>query len=392
MPEGLNILCVFEMVGTVNGILPALRLLEQERGCRLKFVATDQALAALTKAGRTCLTDESIPEEVVGDFHPDIVVCGASSFERGHDKWTGVELAYMRAGMDETIPVVVYRDYSGVPQWLAEATGYDGASSLLHLFMFDNATAQQVSGLPTASVKRVGSAYYDTLFTKDLPADRARTREAVGVSPDAFVVVLNPGADKGRACEALLPVVEGLARINIPHVVFLPTFHPKDPDAPFAKGADGKFITRPSEPYDAILDRLVGDRVDVIREPVLRNAVSDPQSRIIMADLIVMNPASTDTWTAVYAGVPQVITALPLAASEAARKSFDINGLDFVADGTAPIVRMGTELQDFVARLGEVYPGILARARGARERYAVTPAAQGIAEAILGVASVQTES
>lgn len=393
MPEGPRILCVFEMAGTVNGIMPALRILESERGCQLKFVATDQALAVLTKAGRECFTVESDPVAAIHEFEPHLIVAGASAFERGNPKWTGVELSYMFAGMDCGLPVVVYRDYSGVPQWLREATSCGGAESLLHLFMFDNATAQQVSGFPVASVKRVGSAYYDALLTRDLAADRARTREAVGISPEAFVVVLNPGADRGRACEALEPVVDGLPRIALPHVVFVPTFHPKDPDAPFAETEKkGTYAARPSAPYDSIINRLSGSRITVIREPALRNAVSDPQSRITMADFIVMNPASTDTWTAVYAGVPQAITALPLAAAEAEKKSFNINELDFVADGTATVIRTQPELQDFVARLGEIHSDILGRAARSRERYAVAPATQGIADAILGAVPAPSES
>ena len=117
----------------------------------------------------------------------------------------------------------------------------------------------------------------------------------MGLTDENFVVVFNCGAERSRVLEALEPVARGFKDGNHPRIVFVSSFHPKDPDAPYAPtDAKGVFARRPSV-YDAVLDELQGGQARMIREPDFRS--------------------------------------LPFTATEADGKRINVKAFDFVADG-----------------------------------------------------------
>ena len=391
MAEKTRVLFALEMVGTVNALKRSLGILERERNCELRFAASDVALTALTGMGRECITLERDPREVVGEFQPNVVVVGVSAFERDHKKWTGLELNYGLAAMDAGIPVVAYRDDSGIAMWSQELSAHPRSGELLTLLMFDRMTAQVVEGRQAKLIAAVGSGYYDALPTWDWAAARRESRAKIGIEDGDLVITFNVGADKERVLEALEPVVDGLLRMDAP-VVFVAGFHPKDPDAPYVESPpkSGKYIARPSAPYDPVLERLEGSRVRVIREPVFRNAESDSQRRMAASDLIVMGPGSTDKSTALYGGIPQVIVGTPLTAEKVRSTGIEVEQFDFVHDGTVDIRfdadGLASYIEDFPAHAAHIRE----QARMGKEKYSAAPAAPRIAEAILTAAGVSS--
>lgn len=283
-----RVLVVLEMGGTVKALRPSFQLLEKEHGSELRFVASDVALTDLRGAGVDCLTVEADPASVISEFNPQVVLVGGSAFERTHPKWTGLELKYGLAAMDANIPVILYRDYSGIPQWARELTNHARSNGLLYLFMFDKMTAHVVSDWSSREVRVVGSGSYDNLRGFDWGAAREQARAAVGLATDDFVVFLNCGAEKRRNLEILEPAVSGLVRLSDPRVVFVPSFHPKDPDAPLFSEPGKLAVVRPSVAYDPALANLDGTPVRVVREPLFRNAVKNPQDRLAASDLVIM--------------------------------------------------------------------------------------------------------
>ncbi len=389
MRQGLRILVVLEMAGTVNALKRSLGILEADHGATLKFVASDVALSSLTAAGRECLTAEADPAGVIADFRPDVVLVGASAFERDNPKWTGLELRYGLAVMHAGIPVVLYRDYSGVARWTEELSAHPGSRELLTLLMFDRMTARVVEDRSTRRVQVVGSGFYDDLPNWDWEGVRVSSRAKLGIGRNEIAFLFNCGADRDRVLEALEPVVEGFLRSEARNLVFISTFHPKDPDAPYAPGpTKGTWVARPSAPYDPVLARLDGSLVRHIPEPVFRNAETDSQRRMAAADLIVMGPGSTETWTAVYGGIPQVIVATPLNLAKLAGSGIKVGEFDFVADGTADVCTSREQLWAYIAALPILrLAPIRELARRGKERYSAEPAAPRIAEAISEAAS-----
>lgn len=110
--------------------------------------------------------------------------------------------------------------------------------------------------------------------------------------------------------EMLVPVVDALEKYGNDKIVFIPTFHSKDPNAPFVVNRDKTYTAKRSEVYDLVLDRLDG-KVRMIREPKAREALPNSQDRIAMADFIVMNSLSIETWTATFCFRPMVFVLTP---------------------------------------------------------------------------------
>lgn len=394
MRDLTRVLFALEMVGTVNALKRSFGLLE-EKGCQLKFAASDVALTTLTGLGRECLTLARDPNEVVAEFQPNVVVVGGSSFERDHKKWTGIELAYGIAAMNAGVPVVFYRDYSGLPLWSQELSQHPRSDELLTLLMFDRMTMQVVKDRRAKRVAVVGSGFYDDLPNWDWAEARRASRAKLEIGEDTLVILMNAGSDVPLVVEALEPVVDGLVRMQgVSIVVFIPSFHLKDPDAPYVESPpkSGKYISRPSAPYGPVLARLEAvSSVRVIHEPRFRNAEPDSQRRMAVADLIVMNPGSTETWTAVYGGIPQVVTALPKTVEMLTEKGIEVEQFYFVSDGTADIRFTGESLAGYVAGFSTKHlASIRERARQGKKRYVVQPAAPRIAEAILEAAGVSS--
>src|SRR3989344_484584 len=219
------------MVGTLRALQRPIALLSKE----VAFVASDAALDELTKKSIGCHTLSSDINKVFEGASPEIVLAGVSAFERGHEKWSGLELNYVLSAMGRGIPPALYRDATGIAKWAAEAAQHPRAGELLHFLMFDNLTVEIINrrGWSCRSVVAVGSAYYDDLAGYDVERDRRESRAAVGLDETDTVILVNPGASSPRVLEMLEPTLEALANIKRGDIVLLPTFHPKDKDAPF---------------------------------------------------------------------------------------------------------------------------------------------------------------
>ena len=195
----MKILFALEMVGTVNALEGAFRLL-REKGAELRFAAHGVALTALSKKGVSCATIADAADAVIAEWNPDFVVVGLASGAA----FSGFELGYGRAAMDRGIPVVAYRDYLGVAEWTRQLASHPRSRELLRFFLFDAATEQTVSHtLPCREARVVGSGYYDEDATRDWGQVRRDARRAAGITDGEFVVFLNNSADRVRVLEVI---------------------------------------------------------------------------------------------------------------------------------------------------------------------------------------------
>ncbi len=384
----MKILFAVEMVGTVKALeKPLARLTEQ--GHSVRYAAAVAAEKQLTALGLPCFTAQDGPVHVIEESNPDLVIVGAAA---GVKTPSGIEANIGCAAMDKGLPVVCYRDYSGLNDAVAgPLAGHPRSGDLLHFFMFDEATVRTVQrrAYTCREAIAVGSAAYDEGGTRDWQAARSTAREALGLSDDLFLITFIGGGSKDRVLEALVPTMQGLKMGDWDSKMrFAPLFHPKDPDAPYAPDPNRKgfWLPRPSSAYDQVL----GSTDWVIREPALRNAVPDGKLRIAAADFIVMNPLSTDTWTATYAQVPFVTAAVPLTVAEAEKDGIDVFDLDFVRVRATDIMRTPEDLVAYLGLLPRPEAGIATRLRSEESQFTPRKAAEGIFLNLVRVAKEAT--
>ena len=345
-------LVVIEMLGTVNALRKPLDVLKAKHGWEVKYVASGQALSRLMKDDARPWTSEQPVDAVFDNFKPDIVITGVTAVKPDHLTWTGLEQNYAMAAMDWTKPVVMYRDYLGISEWAGDVTLHPRSKHLLHFLMFDEATVSAIrkKNWFCCSLKAVGSAYYDDLAEYKKAERRHEARKALGLEYADILLLLNSGAVKERVLEILGPVVDGLLEIiGDWHIVFAPTFHPRDPDAPYIESSNGRYIPRISV-YDSELSRLQG-KAKCISEPVIRNILQDPRDRIAAADFIIINAASTDTWTAAFLGVPMVLPLLPKEIENLEADLIDSKRLDLVLSGAADAIYSRHALKLYIKNL-----------------------------------------
>lgn len=380
-----RILFAVEMVGTYNALESAFNVLTEEHGAAISFVAAGALQTNLEKKGVPCFTASADVGDAFDRTNPDLVVVGVVAGVKTPGG-SGLEKRYALAALDRDIPVVVYRDFFGLHPWIDEVARHPKASQLLHFFMFAESTVRTIRqvGLPCAEAITVGSGYYDADVGRDWSAARASGRKAMGWIDHDLAVVFSPGATRDRVFEVLKPTVAGMQSASR-DAVFVPTFHPKDPDAPYAI-VPGK----PAEPrasvYNEVIDRLNGYNVRVVREPEFRNAVPDGKTRVAAADFIIINPLSVDTYTAIYAGVPTLIMGLPLTQAEAAENRIDIGDLDFIVGGAMDFASTADELREYVRILPGSYGQIRNRFQEAPQRFRPGTATPGIVQNLLRVA------
>lgn len=382
MPK--RILFAVEMVGTVNALKKPFALLEGE-SVTFSYAAAGAAATALKNSGTPYYTTENNPATVIRGLKPDLVVVGAVS---GVAKPSGLEVGFGRAAMDAGIPVVLYRDFSGVnDEVVRPLADHLRSGELLRFFLFDEAAARTVRQrcYPACEVKVVGSSYYDDDATRNWEDGKKKAREALGMGDDEFVVVYLGGAERSRVLESLKPIVEGM-REDGGRLTLLPFFHPKDPDAPYAPHPTekGQWVARPSV-YNEVLDQLSDSSVTVIREPDVRNLVTDPKLRIAVMDFGFMNPLSTDTWTAVYARKPFACPVLPLTLADGAKSGIEIPELDFIAYGAADAFQTEEGLRAYAARLTKERGEIAERLLLAQTRFTPREVARLIADELMRV-------
>ncbi|MBI2024703.1 MAG: hypothetical protein HYT03_01240 [Candidatus Harrisonbacteria bacterium] len=379
-----RVLFVAEMAGTVNALMKPLGSSDFD----VSFVANDVALSMLQKRDIVCHTFEDDPSKVIAGARPDMVLTGISAFERGNPKWSGLELKYALAAMDAGIPVAMYRDWLGIAAWAKEATQHPRAGQLLHFLTFDRGTAYAIRKAEWIyrDVRAVGSSYNEDIFQKATRIERATLRQRLGLKADDLLVVVNSGADSKRVLEILEPAVQGLLAQSSSRVVFAPTFHPKDKDAPFYVDDRKNFVARASAPYDPVLQRLSG-KVRTIFEPIIRSCIQDPQERVAAADFIVMNPLSTDVPTAIFLGIPMVIPFLPLTAESARSGMIDPEKYDYILNGMADSVFTGEDLEHYMSALSDRYEEIAVRQRAEQKKLKPTADTEVIIQAIKTVAT-----
>ncbi|MEK7555194.1 MAG: hypothetical protein AAB518_04395, partial [Patescibacteria group bacterium] len=320
MVNGKKIFVAIEMVGTLNALNGALGVLEKE-GVAVVYAAEGEARKKLVNQGISCFGVEEDAEEILKREKPDLVIVGITSGMK-QPGGSGLEKNYALRALDRGIPVVAYRDYVGVHTWFDEVAKHPRSTESLHFFLFGESDVQLIRrlGLPSREAIAVGSGYYDDDTTRSWGEVRRSAREAMGFQEKDFVIISSPGAERERVFEMLRGVVEGIHQIE-QRVIFISTHHPKDPDAPFETPTSGKLSVKKSSVYDVVVDRLKSTPHRIVCEPEFRNAVPDPKHRIATADVLDMNPLSTELNTAVYAGVPVLPSALPLTiqAAEARR-------------------------------------------------------------------------
>lgn len=369
-----KMLCAIEMVGTYNALEGAFKVLKEEHGAEISFAAAGALQTNLEKRGVACFTTADDVGGVFTKVRPDLVVVGVVAGVKSPGG-SGIERSYALFALDCGIPVVVYRDFFGLHPWVDEVARHRNAPRLLHFFMLGESTVRMIRrvGLPCVEATAVGSGYYDADADRDWAAARASGRQAMGWKDDDFVVVFSPGSMRDRVLESLEPTVVGIFS-GTDDMVFVSTFHPKDPDAPYVI-VPGKPAEPKSSVYNEVLDGLhhTECRISEVREPEFRNAVPDGKVRVAAADFIVMNPLSIDTYTAIYAGVPTVMTALPLTQAEARENRIDLFDLDFVAAGAMACARTSDELCEYVRQLSWPFRRRMIAERFQRARSAFRP-------------------
>jgi len=346
----MRVLVSVEMVGTLKALEKPLELLLKDGSVNeVRYAAAAAAAKHLTASDVPYFTLDNDPSATVETMNPHFVIVGAAA---GVATPSGIETSIGLAAMQRGIPVICYRDYSGINDAVAgPLAAHPRAKELLHFFMFDEATVKAVRdrGYPCAKAIAVGSAAYDGDSTRDWDALRASARQALGLDSCSTLITFIGGGEKTRVLEALVPTVAGFAKMmeGNPLYRFAPFFHPKDPDASYMPDPEkkGSYLARPSI-YDEVLSPL-GDRM--FPEPFVRNLVPDSKARVAASDLIVMNPLSTDNWTAIYAGTPFVCSALPLMVAEGAKDGIDVFDLDFVTADATDVMRTPEELEEYIA-------------------------------------------
>lgn len=386
----MRILFVSEMTGTINALDPALKVLREQHGCEFRFAAADQARKTLEKRGIELVPEGADPTEVIREFKPDLVLVGIAAPIAGKPPPT-IESTFALAAMNAGISVAMYRDYGGLAPWAQALTMCPKSAKLLTFLFESSKTLKLVEGKSLRDTRVVGSGYYDADATRDWAEVRKTSRAAISIAEDAIVIFVNNAADHVRALEMMNPVADAFEDIST-DLVLVPSFHPKDPDAPFGEKSkkDKRLVARPSKPYDPVLDRLSGNRrIRVIREPEFRNIVADSKARIAAADLVVMNPQSTETISTALAGIPQIICALPHTAADCATKGINVNELRVVEERCADVVHTATGLVTYLHSIPRMLPDIRKRllpgCRALREEMA-KPATPAIAAAILDAA------
>ncbi len=380
-----KLLAAIEMAGTLNALKRPFSIL-QGQGWEIRYAATEVAADILHASEIPFFPASVVPTRVIHETKPGLVVIGDAS---GTPTSGVFEAAYGLAALDAGVPVVCYRDYSGLNPLVADPlSAHKRSSDLLNFFMFEEATVRTIKerGYASAKAVAVGSGYYDEDGARNWPEARRTARAALGLSDADFFVVMISGSGVPRVLETLEPVVEGLKRRG--NGVFAPFFHMKDPDAPYERylGKKGQWLPTAGGHYNEALDRLADSGVRLFREPEARNVLHDPKLRVAAADWIIMNPLSSDTWTAVYARVPFLITAPPLTIEEAEKDGIKIFDLDFVTHGACDIETKPDGIRDYAAkRIGD--EAIAARIRRAEERFTPKVASDEIARRLMRTAA-----
>jgi hypothetical protein len=341
---------VLDMVGTWNALKKPLEILRNRHRWEMRYAATNVAASAMQKDEIPLLDSQKSAQDALRGFKPDLVITGISPSA------PDLERRYGLAALDLQIPVVMYRDYSGVASWVREVAAYYLAKKLLHFLMFDEATVEVVrrNSWPCAEARAVGSSYYDDLVNYDVGAARAKARDTLGLTANDRLLLYSGGSDAPRVLESLTPIVSGLmADPKISSLVFAPTFHPKDKDAPFQETeTKGVYAPKASAAYDPILDALAAEGEHwLIREPIIRNSLPDSKMRLAAADFVIMNALSTDTWTTAFLRVPMLIPLLPLQARAARESNIAPDGFDLINKGAAAAVYTAEDLTDYIRRL-----------------------------------------
>lgn len=382
----MKILFVAEMIGTLNALDSAINVL-RERGCEFRFAATDMARTTLEKKGVELVPTNTSPAEVIRGFSPDLVLTGIADPIAGKLAPT-IERDFALTAMDAGIPVVAYRDYGSLAPWTQALMAHPKSSRLLTFLFESSRTLRLVEGRSIREAKAVGSGYYDADAARNWAETRTTSRAAVGIAEDALVIFVNNAADHVRVLEMMNPVVVALGGTTA-DLVIIPSFHPKDPDAPF----DLKSLTvKPSMPYDPVIAQLkTNPRIRVIGDVEFRRAVGDSKARIATADLVIMNPLSTETITTALAGIPQVICDLPRMAENCVTKGTVVEELRVVEEGCADVVYDATKLvsylDGFPRGLANIRRRLLPRCEAFREEMK-EPATPKIVEAVLEAATV----
>lgn len=393
-----SVLVAVEMEGTLNGLKGALKRLErQEVG--VYYAAAGAAEKSLAASGTPHFADVKDFGRVLEATKPQLVVVGAVG---GVSAPSGIEVGFGLAAMDRGIPVVLYRDFTGFNYAIARPLSeHPRANELLRFHLFDEASAKIAKRRHyiAAETIAVGSGYYDEDATRDWAAERAKAREALKLTEDDFLITMISGSLKERVLEILEPTIMGLKNLDaIPghrSLVFAPLFHPNDPDAPYAVNPEqkGHWLPKKGEAYNDVLSRLNGTGIRVMREPEMRNALTDPKARIAASDFILMNPLSTETWTAVYARIPFLITALPGTIDQAEEVGIEVTDFDFVAKRACDIVFSADALEHYLWQ--RMWPENRERIMVAQKAFTARGASEEIAKCFLKLmetASVPVES
>jgi len=382
-----NLLLAADMLGTVNALDGALALLTSDERSDdnrwfVTYAAGDVALDKLKSCGLEPLTPEADFAGEIDAHKPDLVVVGAQAGKTP----SGIEVGFGFAAMNVGIPVVCYRDFSGLNDAVAGELAMHGyADELLTFAMFDKATVGTVRERNYAcrDAVAIGSGYYDADATCDWETLREQSRNALGLNKDDFFVLLNCGSSSGdgaRVLEYLKPVTDGLRGSELP-VCFTASFHPKDKAACLAKEEDGAWKRTGESPYFPLFGEWgPGKNVSVFDELELRSVLSDGKARIAAADFVIANPLSTDTWTCVYGRTPFLTFDLPLTSAMAKESGIEIGELDFVMKGACDFAESAEALESYMESLSSDYEEIAERLRVAQSEFRAEPASLKIAE------------